>query len=167
MLPIGVLMREHRLIEAMILLMRKESALVEDTGKVDSIPVDFIIGFLRTYVDRCHHGKEEEILFRELKKKRLSTEHNKILNDLIEEHAYARRTVGTLEAANKRYAQGADASKEIIQFLNDLIRLYSTHIGKEDKEFFIPSMEYFSKQELDNMLDDFLVFDKKVTNSAL
>lgn len=167
MLPIGVLMREHRLIEDIIVLMRKESALIENTDKVDSVPVNFIVLFLRTYVDRCHHGKEEEILFKALKTKKLSKEHDKILKDFIDEHAYARETVGSLEDANKRYVQGyTNASKDVRQYLDDLIKFYPTHIGKEDKEFFIPSMEYFNKPELDNILNDFHLFDKKITNDA-
>ena len=72
MMPIGPLMIEHRLIERMIALLKKESARIRSTGQVN---VEFILSavdFIRTYADHCHHGKEENILFRDLKKKKLS-----------------------------------------------------------------------------------------------
>ena len=51
--------------------MTKESTLIGDNDQVDPIPISMTIGFLRTYADR-HHDKEEEIFFRDLKKKRLA-----------------------------------------------------------------------------------------------
>lgn len=165
MLPIGDIMREHRLIEGMITLTVRESAMMKNTNKVDTLLVNFIIGFLRTYADQFHHGKEEDILFRDLRKKELLPEHESILNDLITEHAYARKIVNGMEYANQRYAQGQIAtSRDVMKYLDDLIELYPTHIAKEDKQFFIPFMEYFSKKELDNMFNEFLEFDKKMAN---
>lgn len=156
-------MREHRVIESMVTLMSRESSMIKDTDKVDPILINVIIMFLRTYADRFHHGKEEEILFRDLRKKELLPEHDKMLNDLLEEHAYARKIVGDMESANKRYVQGqTDASKDVVKFLDNLIELYPIHIQKEDKQFFIPAMEYFSKQELDDMFNEFLAFDRKM-----
>ena len=164
MLPIGILMREHRLIESITELIVKESALISNTGQVDSVLVNLIIDLFRTYVDQTHHGKEEEILFTDLRRKHLSPEHEKTLNELIEEHAYARRTVANLEDANREYVQGnKEASRNVFQFLNDLNKLYSSHIEKEDKKFFIPSMKYFDRQDLRNMLDEFLAFDREMS----
>ncbi len=34
--------------------------------------MDMIMDLIRTYADRCHHGKEEEILFKTLNAKDLS-----------------------------------------------------------------------------------------------
>jgi len=36
------------------------------------------------------------------------------------------------------------------------------HIEKEDKRFFHPIMNYFSRQEMDAMLQEFEEFDRKV-----
>ncbi len=38
------------------------------------------------YADRTHHGKEQDILFRDLEKKELSPNHTKIMGELLEEH---------------------------------------------------------------------------------
>ena len=74
MLPIGTLMMEHRLIERMIIIIKDELKVIQEEKKVNPIFIDNIVDFLRTYADQTHHGKEEDILFRELKKKNLSDE---------------------------------------------------------------------------------------------
>ena len=89
MLPIGPMMIEHRLIERMISLMGKELDRIKTSNKANPSVIDTIVDFMRTYADHCHHGKEENILFRELKKKDLSAEHKSIMDELIEETTIA------------------------------------------------------------------------------
>ena len=72
--------------------------------------IDSGVDFFRTYADRCHHGKEEDILFRDLAKKRLSPEHKKIMDELIHEHRFGRETVGKLVSAKERYVKGDKAA---------------------------------------------------------
>ena len=69
MLPTGPLMMEHRIIERMVKLMNEESHRIEERGRVDLGFIDATLDFLRTYADRCHHGKEEGILFKDLAKR--------------------------------------------------------------------------------------------------
>lgn len=71
MKPIGPLMWEHRLIEKMLVAMMRHIDEVEKTKKVNPLIIDTAVDFIRTYADRTHHGKEEEILFRDLAKKPL------------------------------------------------------------------------------------------------
>ena len=105
MLPIGPMMIEHRLIERMISLMGKELDLMKSSNKANSSLINTIVDFIRAYADHCHHGKEENILFRELMKKDLSAEHKKIMDELIKEHILGRETTGRLVEANKRYSK--------------------------------------------------------------
>lgn len=62
----GALMVEHRVIERMIALIEKALAQIESAGVIDALFVDAVVDFVRTYADRTHHGKEEDILFRDL-----------------------------------------------------------------------------------------------------
>ena len=106
MKPIGPLMIEHRLIERMIALLRKEIGKVEESQEIDPIFIDAAVDFIRMYADKTHHGKEEDILFRELAKKNMTQEHQKIMQELIEEHKYGRKMVGELVQAKQKYLQG-------------------------------------------------------------
>jgi hemerythrin-like domain-containing protein len=97
------------------------------------------VDFIRTYADRCHHGKEEDILFRELRIKRISPEHEDIMKELIEEHVLGRKITAALFTANERYSQGEkSALREIKDYIQALTEFYPRHIAKEDKHFFIP-----------------------------
>jgi len=66
MMPIAPLMIEHRLIERMIKVMKNEVNVISATGRARPEFIDAAVDFIRTYADRCHHGKEEDILFRQL-----------------------------------------------------------------------------------------------------
>jgi hemerythrin-like domain-containing protein len=162
MKPIGPMMWEHRLIEKMLRLFEREIRKINDQNKVDTVFIDTAVDFIRTYADRTHHGKEEDILFRDLVKKELSPEHARIMTELTEEHTHARNTVGKLVDAKERYLRGEDTSQLVVTYLKELAEFYPKHIEKEDKHFFFPCMEYFTKNEQDVMLDEFWEFDRKM-----
>lgn len=163
MKPIGPLMIEHRLIERMVRLLDAELHRMKDTPRVD---IEFIaagVDFLRMYADRTHHGKEEDILFRELADKSLSDEERQMMQRLIQEHIWARQAVGKLAAANDRYRRGETAALQtVIYELGKIVEFYPRHIEKEDKHFFIPVMDYLSEAEQQAMLDKFWEFDRKM-----
>ncbi len=163
MKPIGLLMREHRLIERMVALLNEELKQITGKNKVDVEFLMVAVDFIRTYADRTHHGKEEDILFRELAKKQLSQEHELTMNELVEEHVSGRRMVTSLVNARESYVAGNVGSlKDIVACVKELVNFYPAHIEKEDKHFFYPSLEYLSKQEQDDMLQEFWEFDRKL-----
>lgn len=160
-IPAGPLMREHRLIEKMIVLMAKERDRISKDNRPDPAFVDVVVDFLRTYADRCHHGKEEDILFRDLAKKKLTPEHKKMMVGLIADHVFARKTVGELVAAKEKYVKGESrVVRDIIECMNKLVDLYPRHIKTEDKDFFLPCMKYFTQPEQAAMVQEFWDFDK-------
>jgi hemerythrin-like domain-containing protein len=163
MKPIGPLMREHRLIERMVSLLKLEFNVINETGKTKPEFITIAVDFFRTYADKTHHGKEENILFRDLLKKQLPSELNKILDELITEHIHGRKTVGNLVTAKERYVRGdKTALEDIANTIRELIVFYPEHIEKEDKHFFYPCQELFSKKEQDVMLEEFWEFDRKL-----
>jgi hemerythrin-like domain-containing protein len=163
MKPIGPLMIEHRLIERMVKLLTAELGNIKKTSEVNTSLINAGVDFFHTYADKTHHGKEEEILFRELTQKQLSVEDKKMMQRLIQEHIWAREAVSKLSAANGRYSEGDEvALKVMIYEIEKLVQFYPVHIEKEDQHFFIPVLDYFSKEEQRAMLDEFWVFDRNM-----
>lgn len=160
---IGPLMVEHRLIERMITLMQAEIDRMEKNREVDAGFLAVAVDFMQVYADRTHHGKEEDIFFRELVKKKLKPQHLKIMNELVEEHVWARSKVKELIRATDSY-QGGKKKKldEIILLMKQLVEFYPKHINKEDKQFFFDCLEYFNARENDAMLGEFWEFDRKL-----
>ena len=163
MKPIAPLMIEHRLIERMVGVMEDYTASARDSKKVNPAFVDMVCDFFRTYGDRTHHGKEEDILFARLAKKNLSDDHRKMLNRLIDEHVQARQMIAKLAQAREIYARGDEnAGSDILNNMKTITVLYRKHIELEDKHFFIPCLQYFTKDEMDAMLSDMWEYDRSM-----
>lgn len=162
MLPIGPLMTEHRLIESFVEAMKKELAHIEQTSSVDASRIETLCDCMHTYADLCHHGKEENILFRALDQMELTGEHRQTMEELIEEHRQARRTLTVLREANAHDPQSnKKAMADIITSLKDLISFYPQHIEKEDDHFFLPTMDYFNTKERESLIAKEQEFDKQ------
>ena len=106
MMAVAPLMIEHRLIERMIKVMKAEAASIGKTGTVRPEFIDEAVDFIRVYADRCHHGKEEDILFKQLAEKEMSGAYRETMEELVQEHARSRRMTGQLLAAKDRYVRG-------------------------------------------------------------
>jgi len=156
-------MIEHRLIERMIALVSHAVAGIQSSGEVDPLFVDLAVDFIRTYADRTHHGKEEDILFRNLDRKGLSVDDRRIMRELTEEHAFGRSTTKALVDANRRYRYGdPSALSDIREGLETLVGFYPKHIEKEDRVFFPAVRGYSTDEEEQTMLKEFWEFDRKM-----
>lgn len=156
-------MIEHRLIEKMLRIAGSGLDIIIKNKKVNPVFIDIVVDFIKTYADRTHHGKEEDILFKKLENKKLSIDDSRAMNDLISDHLIARKAVSGIAEANDRYTAGdLTAIDMIIDNLSFLINFYPGHIIKEDKIFFPNTEKYFTDEELIEMLDDFRDFDKEM-----
>ncbi|WP_244155516.1 hemerythrin domain-containing protein [Desulfatiglans anilini] len=156
-------MIEHRLIERMLTLINGALVQISSEDRVDPFFIDAAVDFIRMYADRTHHGKEENILFRDLDKKNLSPEDRQLMSELVEEHLFGRKTTKALVEANTRYRGGDEAAlADIAENLKMLVDFYPEHIEKEDKVFFPHSRNYFTDEEDQAMLEEFWEFDRKM-----
>jgi hemerythrin-like domain-containing protein len=159
MRPRGLLMIEHRLIEK-VLARAGQKAMTLTEESHDPLFVDTVVDFIRTYADRTHHGKEEDILFTELAKKKLDDSHARIMRELIDEHRQARAKVARIVELNERAKRGERGTVvEIREIIAWLASFYPVHIIKEDKTFFPDTEKSFTEKELGEMLGKFRDFD--------
>ena len=156
-------MIEHRLIERMITLIKLKIIQIESSHQVDPLFIDTVVDFIRIYADRTHHGKEEDILFKELSNKQMSNQDKQIMDELIDEHVLGRKTTKELVEANAKYRIGEKSALAIIiSKLKRLVDFYPKHIEKEDKVFFPAYMRYLSDKEDQLMLKAFYEFDREM-----
>jgi hemerythrin-like domain-containing protein len=170
MQPIGLLMIEHRLIERLLNLMAREFKRIKanievdpEFAFVDPVFIDTAVDFIQTYADRCHHGKEDDLLFKALAAKDLSPEHRQTMDDLIREHAWAREATASLVKAKEAYLlEKPGALDDLMEHMGKLVDFYPRHIDKEDRHFFIPCMAYFSQAEQTDLLARMYEFDRQL-----
>lgn len=157
---VGILMLEHRQIERVIEVMKTELEITDKEARAKPEFIDIAIDFIRTYADKSHHGKEEQIFFRDLYKKNIAKKHKDYIDLLVAEHKQGRETVGQLEATKEKYLKGDSGGlNEIKECMKWLIDFYPQHIEKEDKHFFALYREYLNEEEQDKMLAECLEFD--------
>jgi hemerythrin-like domain-containing protein/rubredoxin len=162
--PIGILMIEHRLIERIVPVLKKEIAKMEQGNPADTEFLRQTADFFHTYADLIHHGKEENVLFASLKNKNISLDNQKLMAELLVEHEQSRENVKAFLTVVELYAAGDQTQTgEIINRLNFLLELYPRHIKNEDEIFFPESMKYFSDAEQQAMLAEMKEADKKIS----
>ena len=162
MKPIGILMREHRIIERMLTVLERERAMMKNTGRFNMDVLTEGVEFFRMYGDKIHHGKEEDILFREMDAKPLSIEHRRIMSQLIDEHTQIRMIIRTMDTAREHYNRNNhEQLLEIETIYESLQSMYAKHVELEEKHFFYPAMEYFSDDEQQDMIAQFYDYDSK------
>ena len=161
--PRGCLMIEHRLIERAIAFMQAEKKRLEEGGDLDPVTIDTLVDFIRTYADRCHHGKEEDILFADLENKPLSDSEQRLMSELVEEHKRGRRLTQTLLSAKDEVVAGhIEKLSEMLATMGELIEFYPRHIEKEDRHFFPDTERHYSDAELEQMIQEFYTFDMRM-----
>ena len=155
-------MIEHRLIEK-VLSVAKQKAISMTDMDYNPIFIETIVDFIKTYADRTHHGKEEDILFLELAKKKLDADNLRIMDELIDEHKQTRAKVKEVIELNEKYKGG---DRKVVPMIVDgivwLAGFYPVHIKKEDAVFFPNTEKYFDTSELDNLLNNFYEFDRNM-----
>lgn len=162
MKPIELLYQEHRLIERVIRI-AKDHLSDMTSEKPDTVFIETLVDFFKTYTDDTHHGKEEGILFRELGRRAISENHKEVMADLLKEHMEARNIVKALNDAKEKYTNGEkSAFDEMKKKLIEIIEFYPPHIDKEDKHFFEPAMEYFTEDEINQILKEFWEYDREM-----
>src|SRR5262245_578365 len=73
MRPTDILSAEHRVIEQVLDCLQRIGENAASSGTLDMDSARAALRVLRTFADRCHHGKEEERLFPMLAKRGLPT----------------------------------------------------------------------------------------------
>ena len=153
-------MIEHRLIERMIALSGAELERIRSGSDPDLRLLEAATDFMRTYADRTHHGKEENILFRELARKELSVADRATMQKLIREHSWARERTTELNIAVEQASFGGPLQgPDITAVLQALVEFYPQHIALEDSVFFPAAVKYLTDAEQKIMLEHFEEFD--------
>ncbi|MDE3052716.1 MAG: hemerythrin domain-containing protein [Gemmatimonadota bacterium] len=148
MKAIDVLMDEHRVIERVL------DALETAAGRLDRgepVPAQFFLDaaeFASGFADRCHHGKEEGVLFQAMERHGEPADGG-LVGMLKDEHVEGRRYVQAIREAAAALGRGdASAARRVASTSYAYSGLLREHIEKEDEGVFpmaadlIPAAEH-------------------------
>ncbi|RPJ11609.1 MAG: hemerythrin [Deltaproteobacteria bacterium] len=155
MTPTEQLKEEHQGIQLMLKILDKICQKMESGEKVDDGHLEKILEFFRVFVDKCHHGKEEDLLFPEMEKAGIPKEGGPI-GVLLAEHDQGRGRVREMSEAVIEY-QGnqASASLKFTESARNYITLLNQHIEKENNELFPWGERVLSEKQKQELLEGF------------
>ena len=148
MKPIEDLKLEH---EAVKNTLRILDSICNDAKKTGHIAkpdhLEQLLEFFRTFVDNCHHSKEEELLFPALEEVGVSKERGPI-GVMLNEHQQGRDYVAKMNAALVRNSEGDhEAIFDLIQNARAYIDLLNHHIEKENNVLFPLADKHLSDEK--------------------
>jgi hemerythrin-like domain-containing protein len=160
--PTQLLEDEHLVIAKVVGAAPVLADRLEAGQAVDADTLQEVVEFMRLFADRCHHGKEEELLFPLLVKKGVPTEGCPI-GALTMEHVKGRMLVKGLADALEAYRKGDSEGKQaVIQSLRGIAELYPNHIWKEDYLLFPMTNKVLNSEVLQSLLQQFEQVDEQI-----
>jgi hemerythrin-like domain-containing protein len=123
-------MEEHRLIERMLKVVSAAADRLDNGEEVDQEVFVNAADFFRNFADRCHHGKEESLLFEKMMEHGLSGEVGPIAV-MLREHQDGRAHVRRIAELSGK-ALDKKAAHELVLQTRGYVDLLGQHIQKED-----------------------------------
>ena len=132
MTPTDELKHEHQIILIALDGVEREMQRVQGGGPVPEERVGQMIDFIQNFADRCHHAKEENLLFTRMQERGLPVNGGPI-GAMLQEHDEGRRLVrAAAQALPSAGAGDAAATSALASNLLAYVRLLRLHIDKED-----------------------------------
>lgn len=154
---------EHVGIKTGLKILEEMCSSLERGEKVEVKHLEDIASFIKEFADRCHHAKEETVLFPEMEKAGIPRQGGPI-GVMLAEHDTGRAYVKAFTGAIAAYKAGdKGASRIIIENARLYVELLRNHIQKED-EVLYPMAEKFLKPPVDaEMMEKF----EKIENEKM
>ena len=136
MKPTEDLIHEHKAIKIMLGVMAKIVENITKAKDFDVNEIDKIVDFLKIFADKCHHGKEENVLFPALIAAGIQKENGPV-GVMLHEHVLGREYIKDINDGAESYKSGNVAATQIIaSAMFKYVTLLNNHIQKENNILF-------------------------------
>ncbi len=156
-----VLRQEH---DAILLVLEacEESARRLAAGKaVAPHLLEGMLEFFRLFADRCHHGKEEDLLFPMLERKGMPRQMGPI-GVMLTEHDQGRAFIRQMAQAATDYKSGkAEATSRWMEAAHAYCGLLREHIAKENEVLFVMAERMLSAEEQQQLSAQFAAVEQE------
>ena len=153
---INELLGEHEAVRLTLKILKKIGQHIDETGKINNTEhLEQLFEFFSTFVDRCHHSKEEELLFPAMEQVGISRKGGPV-GAMLEEHQQGRNLVSKMKNELLRYQDGDhDAALNLKKHADDYITLLDFHIEKENNVLFPMATKHLTENKLTEMKKGF------------
>jgi len=145
---------EHQGIIVVFRILEKICDKLNADGALDTAHFEGILEFFKVFVDKCHHGKEEDLLFPAMEEAGIPRQGP--IAVMLSEHVMGRNYVKAINDAYSGYQAGnASASAGLIENAEGYISLMLAHIDKEDNVLYPMADSRFSKEKQEALYEGF------------
>jgi hemerythrin-like domain-containing protein len=145
---------EHEGVKIMLNIIEQVCQKLQATGNLNGEHFEGILEFLKVFVDKCHHGKEEELLFPALVA--VGVPEDGPIAVMLHEHQMGRNYVKAIGTAFAGYKTGEIfSSKGVLQNAHGYISLLREHIEKENDVLFVMADNLLPEKRQDELFEGF------------
>jgi hemerythrin-like domain-containing protein len=155
------LRHEHEAILFTLRVLDKMIGLIDEGRPIDSADPAAIVGFLKEFADKCHHGKEEGILFPALEKAGVPREGGPV-GVMLREHEAGRARIKAMEAA----ISGGGGLPAFASGAREYVGLLRAHIEKENEVLFPMAERAIPASELESIYERFEEHERVVIGAG-
>jgi hemerythrin-like domain-containing protein len=152
------LVHEHKAILIILSVLEKICSLFKTSKEVDYHDIEQIIDFIKTFADKCHHGKEEGFLFPALEEAGIKKENGPI-GVMLLEHEKGRELVRLMQSS---ISGESIQIEKFVESSDAYINLLRNHIEKENSILFPMGDARLSQAKQDELLNKFETFEDEV-----
>jgi len=149
------LKKEHLAVKVMLRVLDRICKRLEAGEDVEAGHLDEVVEFFKVFVDRCHHAKEESMLFVAMKESTDPNDGDRI-GALVKDHVSGRQYIKSLGDATADYRKSdPSAPARIINNARHYITLLIQHIDIEDNVLYPIADERLSEKKQQELFRDF------------
>lgn len=154
---ISDLLNEHEAILSALNILDRMTSEIEIKKEVNPTDMTEFINFLKEFADKCHHGKEEGMLFPAMAAAGIS-EPGGPIGVMLEEHQEGRRLIKQMSDA----LIGDVNAESLTQAARGYIFLLRNHINKENAVLFPMAEKVLNQQKLEDLYKGFVEHEENV-----
>lgn len=145
---------EHEGVKIMLSILEQVCRQLEAKGSLNKEHFEGILEFLKVFVDKCHHGKEEDLLFPTLIT--LGVPKEGPISTALHQHELGRNHIKAMTKSFAMFMTGdKSSSQDIMQNVQGYIALLKDHIEMENNVLFVAADNRLSEQKQDELLEGF------------
>ncbi len=164
--PTEVLREEHALILQALDALEAKLGHVAAGEAPDPAYFANAVSFLRTFADQCHHGKEENLLFKTMVDRGFPQRGGPIAV-MLSEHEAGRGFIHGMAEAAGRLGQDASAAAALTENGRGYIQLLRAHIQKENNILFPMADNVLSPEDQAQLGQAFEHFEEEETGDGV
>jgi hemerythrin-like domain-containing protein len=152
------LIHEHEAINFGLNILEKICHRIKSGMEVDKNDLLDMVGFLKDFADKCHHGKEEQFLFESLVQTGMSREQSPVAV-MLHEHDLGRALIKNMSNSLTNFE---NSKSEFAGSAENYIMLLRSHIEKENNILFKIADTRLDENAQDEIYAKFEKYEKDV-----